>query len=140
MMKLDREVLVTGIPLIDRQHAEYADLVDRFCVMADRGGVSRQLLSAEVSAVIKYAVEHFDAEEYLMRSASYPAYVEHRDKHNVFRTKTDALIGEWESGLDTDTFIIRLSRWLIEWFCDQVQNDDRKLALFLSRTPDRART
>ncbi len=134
MTTLDRTVLMTGIPLIDRQHAEYADLVDKLFVMANRGGVNRQTLSAEVDAVIKYAVEHFDAEEYLMRSANYPALEEHSRKHNVFRVKTDRLVAEWKDGLNADEFTVRLSRWLIEWFCDQVQNDDRKLAVFLNKT------
>lgn len=139
MTIFDRALLVTGIPLIDRQHAEYADLVDKLFEMANRGGVNRQALSAEVDAVIRYAVEHFDAEEYLMRSANYPALAEHSQKHNVFRVKTDRLVAEWEDGLDADEFTIRLSRWLIEWFCDQVQNDDRKLAVFLNKTmPDGA--
>ncbi len=132
-MKIDRKILAIGIPLIDRQHAEYADLVDKVFEMATGGGVSRQTLSAEVNAVIKYAVEHFDAEEYIMLSANYPAYAEHREKHNEFRSKTDALIAEWGSGMDTDAFTIRLSRYLIEWFCDQVQNDDRKMAIFLNK-------
>ncbi|MDD4101022.1 MAG: hemerythrin domain-containing protein, partial [Kiritimatiellae bacterium] len=135
-MNIDRAMLSTGIPLIDRQHAEYADLVDKLFAMAHKGGVNRQILSVEVDAVIKYAVEHFDAEECLMRSENYPAFAEHSGKHNVFRVKTDSLVAEWADGLDTDAFTIRLSRWLIEWFCDQVQNDDRKLAIFLTRLRD----
>lgn len=133
MIKFDHELLVTGIPLIDRQHQEYASLVDQLFVMARCGNVSRTALSAKVDAVLKYAVEHFDAEEHLMHSVNYPAYTEHRAKHNIFRAKTDTLLVEINDDLDTDTFTIRLSRWLIEWFCVHVQAEDLKLATFLKR-------
>jgi hemerythrin len=88
----------------------------------------------ETREVVKYAMEHFDAEEALMRSRKYPAYEEHLAKHNVFRDWTDTLATELEGETDLDEYTIRLSKWLIEWFCDQVLTDDRKLAAFLKKT------
>ena len=128
---------MTGIPLIDKQHKEYADLVDRLFGLTARGNVARQTLSREAGAVLKYAVEHFDAEEYIMRSQQYPAYAEHRSKHNIFRDRTDTLATDVEGDMDIDGYTVTLSKWLIEWFCDQVQTDDKKLAVFLKRTPHR---
>ncbi len=123
---------MTGIPLIDKQHKEYADLVDRFFELAMGGHVTRQDLSRETDAVFKYAMEHFDTEEYIMRIQHYPAYAEHRAKHNVFRKRTDTLTLDSEGDIDLDGYTITLSKWLIEWFCDQVQTDDKKLAVFLN--------
>lgn len=134
-MKIDKQLLITGIPLIDKQHEEYADLVDRLFELAVHGNVDRQTLSREVSAIIKYAVEHFDTEEYIMRSREYPAYAEHRSKHNIFRDRTDTLTLVSEGDMDLDGYTITLSKWLIEWFCEQVQTDDKKLAVFLKSTP-----
>ncbi len=130
-MKIDRQFLITGIPAIDRQHEEYADLVDRLFELAGAGNVTRQILARETRAVNKYAMEHFDTEEHLMRSRQYPAYEEHFAKHNVFREWTDTLPLDLADGVDLDAYTIALSKWLIEWFCDQVQTDDRKLAVFL---------
>ncbi len=133
-MKIDRQFLTTGIPAIDRQHEEYADLVDRLFELARTGNATRQNLARETRAVNKYAMEHFDTEEHLMRSRKYPAYAEHLAKHNVFREWTDTLPLDLADGVDLDGYTIALSKWLIEWFCDQVQTDDRKLAVFL-KTP-----
>lgn len=52
-MKIDRTLLVTGFPLIDEQHERYADLVDRFFLLAAQGNVARQALSKEMREVIK---------------------------------------------------------------------------------------
>ncbi len=130
-MKIDRRLLMTGIPLIDRQHEAYADLVDRLFDLARRGNVERQMLFLERSAVIQYAMEHLDAEEQLMRSEKYPAYEEHRAKHDFFRDWTDTLSSDLEGDVDLDEYAKSLSKWLIAWFCSQVQTDDIKLALFL---------
>src|ERR1035437_6169818 len=108
-MKIDRRFLITGIPIIDKQHREYADLADRLFELAARGNVDRQTLSRETSAVVKYAVEHFDTEEYLMRSEKYPAYAEHRAKHNTFRDRTDTLVLGLEGDVDLDEYTITLS-------------------------------
>ena len=136
-MKIDRQLLITGIPLIDRQHDEYADLVDRLFEVAMRGNVARETLFRERSAVIKYAIEHFDAEEQLMRAEKYPAYEKHRAKHGIFRDWTDTLSADFEGEVDLDDYTLSLSRWLIEWFCDQVQTDDLKMAAFLKRIAHR---
>ncbi len=122
---------MTGIPLIDRQHTEYADLVNRCFTLASDGDVPREALFKEISAVMEYAVGHFDAEEFLMRSSSYPEYEAHRSKHNKFRDKVDILLAEFEEGSNPDAYLIKLSKLLIEWFCEQVETDDRKLARFL---------
>jgi len=131
MIISERDSLKTGIPLIDKQHEEYADLVDRFFEMASKGNVEREELSWAVDQVVKYAVEHFDAEEQLMRSVDYPYYDEHRAKHNIFRAETDDYALFVTESVDIDVCAITASKWLINWFCDQVQCDDLKLARFL---------
>lgn len=128
---MNRELLSTGIPLIDRQHEAYADLVDRLFDLARSGGVTRQALFEARRAVIRYAMEHFDAEEQLMRAEKYPAYEAHRAKHNVFREWTDTLTADLEGDVDLEAYTRDLSQWLVTWFCSQVQADDRALAAFL---------
>ncbi|MCF7669516.1 MAG: hemerythrin domain-containing protein [Verrucomicrobia bacterium] len=129
-MRIDRESLRTGIPIIDRQHEEYFGLVERFFAMSEHSNTEIGRLESEVDKVIAYAIEHFDAEEYLMQSANYPHYEEHCAKHNVFREKVDTIV----CGQDRDAlalYIAELSKWLIDWFSDQICNDDKKLAAFL---------
>lgn len=128
---MNKELLITGIPLIDRQHEEYARLVDQVFEAAERGRTRKKTVLLRTNAVIEYAIEHFDAEEALMLSEKYPKYEEHRAKHNIFRAKTDSFISMLENDIDLDEYMILLSKWLVKWFCDQVQNDDLKLASFI---------
>lgn len=128
---MNRQLLITGIPLIDRQHEAYADLVDRLFDMARGGNVTRPALFEARCDVIRYAMEHFDAEEQLMRSNQYPAYEAHLAKHNIFREWTDTLTADLEGDVDLDEYTRDLSQWLVSWFCNQVQTDDRALAFFL---------
>ena len=132
-MKFNRDALKTGIPLIDKQHDDYADLVDSFFYLASKGDVTRDQLSDAVDKVIKYAIEHFDAEEHLMMSIDYPHYEEHRIKHDVFRDRSDCCSADVRETDDVDACAVTLSKWLITWFCDQVQIDDLKLANYIRK-------
>ena len=132
-MRIDRKSLRTGIPLIDRQHEEYFELLERLLKLSEGDNVDRSGVEAETANLLKYAIEHFDAEESLMYSAHYPHYKQHLAKHNRFRDEVDGWTLELSDDLSTDDCISRLSKWLLEWFCDQIKTDDMKLAAFLKK-------
>lgn len=135
-MNIDRKLFKTGIPLIDQQHESYLDLVERFFNFSGHQA-DRKILGHELDKVFAYAVEHFDTEEYLMRSMQYPWLKEHSDKHATFRDNVDGFSAELlNSDLNLHTFTTRLAEWLVEWFAEQVQVDDRKLAGFLKKHAD----
>ena len=133
-MKLDHTLLRTGIPLIDRQHEAYAQLVDRVFALCAEKQVGRDTLAAAVDQTLSYALEHFDCEEQLMRSEKYPKYSDHVIKHNTFREQADDFAAELAAEPLADDFTIRLSEQLVDWFCDHVQGEDRQLAAFLRQT------
>ena len=131
-MKMDRETLRTGIPLIDHQHEEFFDRLDVLLQMTEAGHVERDRLKEEMDGLLTYAVEHFDAEESLMQSVHYPRYEEHCAKHSAFRDDAD----RWNADLsdraaDLDLYSLRMVAWLQNWVCEQILVDDRQLALFL---------
>ena len=132
-MNIDTESLRTGIPLIDRQHEEYFRLLEQLLSRSEEGGAETGELSENTDALVAYAIEHFDSEEHLMRSAQYPYFEQHFAKHNVFREEVDGWAMLLASGKPAEDFLVRLTRWALEWFCDQVMTDDRKLAGFLKK-------
>ena len=134
-MKIDNALFRTGIPLIDRQHEEYLELVERVFHLCAQKQIDRGVLSAELDHALAYAIEHFDTEEHLMRSVKYPHYQEHVAKHNVFRGRVDEFVAQAQSDEDIAAFTTRIAKWLVDWFCEQVQFDDRKLADFLKKIP-----
>jgi hemerythrin len=133
-LHFDRELIRTGIPLIDRQHEAYADLVDRVFALCAEPQVPRGAMVAAVSQTLSYAMEHFDCEEQLMRSAKYPHYDEHVARHNVFREQAEDFAAELAAEPLAEDFTVRLARQLVNWFCEHVQAEDLRLAVFLRKT------
>jgi len=70
-MQLDHTLLLTGIPLIDHQHAAYARLVDAALARCAEPVLDRAALVEEVNQTLSYALEHFDSEELLMRAEDF---------------------------------------------------------------------
>lgn len=131
MLTSDRKALRTGIPVIDAQHEAYADLVDSFFEMAQREHVDRKSLFKEMEKVIIYAIEHFEMEQHLMQLINYPRLEEHRAQHDIFRAETDRWVADLPSIKDMDAIVLTLSKWLIDWLCGHIQEDDIKLANFI---------
>ena len=130
-MDIDRSLFETGIPVIDRQHDEYVDMVERLVLLCEKGGMDPEDIRSEVKKIVRYALEHFDDEEFLMRSVNYPAYDQHLKKHNEFRSRLDEFLKILKSGQIEDDYTMLLTRWLLGWLEQQVQTDDAKLAAFL---------
>lgn len=131
LLSFSIDLLQTGIPLIDRQHAAYEELTGRVFALCTEARVARNLLAPEVALVRAYALDHFDCEEQLMRSAKCPFYNGHVARHNVFREQSDVFAAELAQDPLADDFTIRLARLLVDWFCDHVQSEDMRLAAFL---------
>jgi len=130
-MKLDRKLFRIGIPLIDKQHERYLDLVVELFEIRERDRIDQSAVDDCVEKVRSYALEHFDAEEALMRSVQYPDYEAHRVKHDEFRNETDCLSSMGSDGMAPADQITLLSKWLVDWFRAQTLVYDKKLAAFL---------
>ena len=131
-MIIDPSKYMTGIPLIDKQHKQYIVLVNELVVNNRKGDISKAKFINYVNEIVAYALEHFDAEEFLMRSAEYPLYEEHLAKHDAFRNKTDEFLEEIDrKQIDVNKYVKILCTWLIDWFKTQVLDDDIKLAKFI---------
>ena len=133
-MIFDPDLLRTGIPLIDRQHEAYEEMTCRILALCAEPHIARSVLVAEMAQVRTYALDHFDCEEQLMCSKKYPHLNEHVGRHNIFREQSDNFASELNDDPLADDFAVRLSRLLVDWFCDHVQNVDMKLAAFLRKT------
>lgn len=131
-MIIDSNEYMTGIPLIDNQHKQYFELVNKLIDTHNKGDMDKATLNKYIKEVFSYAEEHFDAEEYLMRSIKYPLYEEHLAKHNEFRDKADEFLAGIEEEIDINDYVNNLCEWLVDWFKTQVLNDDVKLARLLN--------
>ena len=133
-MPTDFSLPITGVELIDNQHAHYVRLVKHLLLLFGRGELTAASFRAQVQAVVSYAIEHLDAEEFLMASANYPAHQEHVAKHDKFRNWIDQFQEKVSEENATFDDFQRLLQWLTDWFVQQVKVDDQKLADFLKQT------
>lgn len=104
--------LSTGIPLLDEHHkAIFRWLAELESAAAEE----RTLFGAyAITRLKQYVKVHFEAEEALMKSAGYPALVEHMQEHAAFRANLGELhlrsIGE-DVSLAT---VALLENWLTQ--------------------------
>ena len=132
-MRVDRQEFYTGIPLIDNQHDTYLDLVDRLFEVCHKPHIDKAKADEAVMEVFAYAIEHFDAEEALMDSISYRGLEAHRTKHDEFRDRIDRVSASRHEGISPEDQLVHLTRWLVEWFCEQTQTYDKSLASYLKK-------
>jgi hemerythrin len=122
--------LAVGVELVDRQHQElfsrFHDLLEACSQPKGKGHVIDLLnfLSA-------YVIEHFQAEEQLMRQHSYPDYENHRAQHQQFARKLDSLHQDIDRDGATVSLVINTNQAVLRWLIEHIKRVDSKLGLFL---------
>lgn len=122
------ENLVTGNELIDSQHKE---LIDRINKLLD----SCEAEDGKVTAVntldylADYTDFHFSAEEKLQQEIDYPDYDKHKAQHDSFKQtikELDEMLQEEEG--PTAAFVERVEQNVIKWFYTHIEGFDRSVA------------
>lgn len=131
-MKIDRQLFRIGHPLIDSQHEAYLDILDELFAIGGEPLSSKIKVEEALDKAIAYGLEHFIAEEHLMESVKYPALAAHRNKHNEFRDRAEALRLAGKH-LSPETFLQEINLWMVMWLCNQIQTYDKALAEYLKR-------
>ena len=132
-MHIDRNAVHTDIPALDNQHEKYFQAVERLNDICDSGAPKTDDVKAVLNNILDYAVDNFDTEELLMETEGYELLAQHRTKHETFKDKLDEYFEELDSGSDLDRLSKRMNHLLVEWFTNQIQDDDMKLADFLKQ-------
>lgn len=122
------ENLVTGNELIDSQHKE---LIDRINKLLD----SCEAENGKVTAVntldylADYTDFHFSAEEKLQQEIGYPDYDKHKAQHDGFKQtikELDEMLQEEEG--PSAAFVGKVEENVIKWFYTHIEGFDRSVA------------
>jgi len=123
--------LAIGVPAVDDQHRELFRQVNLLTV-----AMGHERGAAEVGRLLeflgRYVVEHFAAEERLMREAAYPALEPHRREHVDFVQVFQELCRSYLSEGATPPVVIRVNVWLCSWLRRHVGETDQALGRFLA--------
>lgn len=122
------ENLVTGNELIDSQHKELIDRINKLLDSCESSG-------AQVTAVktldylADYTDFHFGAEEALQKEIEYPGYDKHKAQHEDFKktiAELDEMLQEEEG--PSEAFVAKVEENVIKWFYTHIEGFDRSVA------------
>jgi len=112
------ESLVTGNEMIDTQHKE---LIDKINKLLDSCETSKEKVVAvkTLDYLADYTEFHFGEEEKLQESINYPAIAEHKKEHDKLRAVVKDLYNMLEE---------QVNKNVIEWLYRHIKGFDRSVA------------
>ncbi len=120
--------LRVGHETIDHQHAALYEAVNRLND-ALKAGRSRQEMADILGFLRSYTVDHFQAEESLMRETGYPGLEAHHALHAELVRQVLELEEKYTAG--TMILSIMTMHFLKDWLTHHIQDEDRRLAAYL---------
>jgi hemerythrin len=121
--------LAVGHPEIDAQHQELFRRVARLLEAMLSGDCT------EVGPLFEflgsYVVDHFAAEEVLMRESGFPGYNVHRAVHERFVRDFEALRQLHVTSGANAAVAIKAQTWLVQWLKNHIASIDQQLGRHL---------
>lgn len=122
--------LAIGVPAVDDQHRELFRQVN--LVLAALGDERGAEVGRALEFLGRYAIEHFAAEERLMRECGYPELEPHRREHVEFVQSFQEVCRSYLAEGARPPVVVRLNVWLCSWLRRHVGQTDRALGRYLA--------
>ncbi|MDO4260536.1 MAG: hemerythrin family protein [Eubacteriales bacterium] len=125
--------LVTGNEMIDSQHKELIDKINKLVVCCENGGGKLEAIKM-LDYLSDYTEFHFGAEEKLQEEVCYPQLPEHREQHEAFKKAVSELheMLEDEEG-PSDAFVAAVNKNVIEWLYKHIKGFDSAVAAYVKQ-------
>ena len=120
--------LVTGNEMIDSQHKELIDKINKLLESCE-SGKDKLVAIKTLDYLADYTDFHFSAEEKLQEEIEYPGINEHKKEHEKLRTVVKELyeMREEEEG-PSNAFVEQVNKNVIEWLYRHIKGFDRSVA------------
>lgn len=124
--------LLTGNDTIDSQHRELIERIAAFMSACEEGNGKIKAISM-MDYLTEYTEFHFSEEEKLQQEVGYPAYEDHRIKHENLKESVKKL-HEFLEELEwpTAAFTMRVKEQVVDWFFKHIQKDDRAIVEYIN--------
>ncbi|MHC4222495.1 MAG: bacteriohemerythrin [Planctomycetota bacterium] len=116
-----------GVKLLDTQHKQIIEMVNRLISDADTT-VRSETVSELLTRLTKYANEHFQTEERLLREHGYPDLARHEERHKAFRKQVVDLCQD--AMAHVDSVPEELLRFLKDWWTEHILKSDLECRSF----------
>lgn len=125
------ESLYTGNELIDSEHRELIDRVNKLVESCEKG-TEKVTAIKTLDFLMDYTEYHFTDEEKLQASVGYDKLDAHHEKHEEFKQSVNELreMLEEEEG-PTDAFVNAVNRNITRWLVNHIQTWDKAIADFI---------
>lgn len=125
--------LVTGNEVIDGQHKELIDKINKLVEVCESGSGKLEAIKM-LDYLSDYTEFHFGAEEKLQEEASYPGLEEHKKQHAAFIKAVGELheMLEEEEG-PSDAFVAAVNKNVIDWLYKHIKGFDCAVAAYIKK-------
>jgi len=125
-----RDSYSIGVEMVDKQHKELFDAINRLLDSCAQGKGSEEVINV-VNFLTEYVVKHFSSEENLQKRYGYPQYDEHKKMHDNFVKDVENIKKEIEMHGVSQKTVITVNRKIVDWLTGHITSVDRKLGEFL---------
>lgn len=125
-----RDSLAIGVAEIDNQHKE---LLQRFGILLEacESGKGKEELAGLLAFLDEYVVRHFNDEEDIQRKKRFPGYPDHKQQHDSFIAKLEALKQEIRQDGVALHHVMETNNMLLKWLINHISKVDIELGRFL---------
>ena len=125
------ESLVTGNEVIDGQHKELIEKINKLVKCVEEGGGKLEAIKM-LDYLADYTEFHFGAEEKLQEEVDYPGIKEHKQKHEEFKSSIKELYEMLEEVEGpTDAFVEKVKEKVVDWILYHIKTFDRSVAEYI---------
>lgn len=122
----------TGVPLVDEQHQNLVEIINRFEDALQKGRGTRQM-NEILRDLAGYTQEHFACEERLMQEAEYPQFLLHQAQHRQLLQKLERYQFEF-NGMGR-RITAEMHEFLSYWLLTHILREDKAFGASLSQAP-----
>lgn len=124
------ENLKVGIPLIDTEHRELCDRIDRLFDACNKGQGKEEIVKT-VGFLEEYTIKHFGDEEALQRKSAYPKIAAHKAMHEYFKSEIAKLKTDIQDHGASVATISKTNYFLMNWLLNHIQKVDLELKNYI---------
>ena len=131
-MIVQEQLPIVAVPSMNDTHLEEIIIVNRLSSAArsrDVDGVVEALKELH-----EHTIEHFAAEEKMMKESSFPAYSTHKSEHDRHLHELEALRKYFDTNRDTNAIVAYLDGNLVRWLLHHIETMDTVTATHIHNT------
>jgi hemerythrin-like metal-binding protein len=117
----------TGIFLVDTQHKKLVEAINTLHD-AMKDGKGKEKAEATLTFLVDYTVQHFTAEEGLMKQKNYPDFVNHKAVHDKLIAEVKDMKTKYVAG---KVLPMQVSSFMSDWLKNHILGTDKKYVPFL---------